>query len=84
MKRGFLNFETVGADAELFRMSRVSRPNSAWNKSYAVKREVGETELLKLPMKRGPLSGDANLPDLGQVHCELWCSRASLSDTGVR
>ena len=70
-------------------MNRVSRPNSAYNKSYTVKREVGETDLLKLSMKRGPLSGDANVVDLGQdsitiIHFELWCSRASLSDTGVR
>ena len=46
-------------------MNRVSRPNSAWNKSYDVKREVGETALPKVPMKRGPLSGDANFADLG-------------------
>ena len=41
-------------------MHRVSRPNSAWNTSYDVRREVGETVLPKVPMKRGPLSGDAN------------------------
>ena len=41
-------------------MHRVSRPNSAWNTSYAAKREVGETALPKVPMKRGPLFGDAN------------------------
>ena len=41
-------------------MHRVSRPNSAYNKSYAAKREVGEAVLPKVPMKRGPLSGDVN------------------------
>ena len=51
-------------------MSRVSRPNSAWNKSYTVKREVGETDLLKVPMKRGPLSGDSNFSDLGNLEVE--------------
>ena len=45
-------------------MHRVSRPNSAWNTSYDVRREVGETVLPKVPMKRGPLSGDANFADL--------------------
>ena len=59
------NFETVGAAAELFRMSRVSRPNSAWNKSYDAKREVGATDLAKVPMKRGPPSRDANFADFG-------------------
>ena len=47
-------------------MSRVSRLNSAYNKSYDAKREVGATDLLKVPMKREPPSRDANFADLGQ------------------
>ena len=49
-------------------MHRVSRPNSAWNKSYDVRREVGETVLPKVPMKRGPLSRDANFADWKLKH----------------
>ena len=60
----FRSLRFVGADIVLFRMNMVSRPNSAENKSYDVKREVGETVLPKVPMKRGPLSGDANFADL--------------------
>ena len=63
---GNLEVETrVGADVELFPMNRVSRPNSAWNKSYDAKREVGATDLAKVPMKRGPPSRDANFADFG-------------------
>ena len=51
-------------------MNRVSRPNSAWNKSYDIRREVSETVLPKVPMKRGPLSGDANFADLGNLEVE--------------
>ena len=51
-------------------MNRVSRPNSALNKSYDVKREVGETVLPEVPMKRGPLSGDANFADLWNLEVE--------------
>ena len=55
-----LEVETrVGADVELFPTRRVSRPNSAYNKSYDIKREVDATVLLNIPMKRGRPSGDA-------------------------
>ena len=58
------SWRLVEADIVLFRMNRVSRPNSAENKSYEVKREVGETVLPKVPMQGGPLSRDANFADV--------------------
>ena len=70
---GFWRWESwrlVGADIVLFRMNRVSRPNSAENKSYDAKREVGETVLPKVPMQGGPLSRDANFGDLEQLRLE--------------
>ena len=48
---GFRRWESwrlVGADIVLFRMNRVSRSNSAENKSYDAKREVSETVLSKV------------------------------------
>ena len=56
---GNLEVETrVGADVELFPTSRVSRPNSAYNKSYDGKRELSATVWANIPMKRGRPSGD--------------------------
>ena len=70
---GFWRWESwrlVGADIVLFRMNRVSRPNSAENKSYDVKREVGATVLHRVPMKYAPLTGDANFSDLWNLEGE--------------
>ena len=65
-----INVEEVGPDVELFRMNRVSRRNSAYIKSYDTKREVGETVLLKVPMKYAPLSGDTSFSDLWNLEVE--------------
>ena len=45
-------------------MDGVSRPDSAQNWSWDARREVGETVFPKVPMRRGPLSGDLNFADL--------------------
>ena len=64
------SWRRIGVASVLSRMNTVSRPNSAENKSYDAKREVGETVLPKVPMQGGPLSRDANFGDLEQLRLE--------------